>query len=159
MNFSSSKCMSFVVILLFLVFMAGCAGVHPHNVKTPHEERLRARVSQFHDVLGLKDINAWYAMTTPTIRSKMTLEEFKKDFRWDENEAKTNNQKMRGEFSKVCSCLDMGYIRCVIIVDVTITQPDQPSTIERPLEMWEYADGDWYWGLIGHDSRGRCPGE
>lgn len=117
------------------------------------------RVSQFHDVLANNDIIMWYAMTTPTIRSKMTLEEFKKDFRWDENNAKRNKDKMRGELNRVCNCLDMGYIRCVIIADVTIIRPDQQSTIERPLEMWEYGDGEWYWGYFGHDSRGLCPGE
>ena len=55
----------------------------------------------------------------------------------------------------------------VLIVDVTIEDADGKIKKERPLEMWEYAGGDWYWGYMGgtcrrtpllcHDRSPDCP--
>jgi len=50
-------------------------------------------------------------------------------------------------------------MRCVLIVDVTIEEDGGGIKKERPLEMWEYAGGEWYWDYMGAESRGRCPGE
>jgi hypothetical protein len=128
-------------------------------VSLPDEARLRARLAEFHDALGANDIAKWYAMTAPGIRDKMTFEEFKKDMRWDENAARRKEIRMKGELGKVCSCTAMRTLRCVMIINVTIEDADGRVKKERPLEMWEYAAGEWYWGYMGPESRGRCPGE
>jgi hypothetical protein len=49
-------------------------------------------------------------------------------------------------------------LRCVLIVEVTMEEADGRKKREQPLEMWEYADGEWYWGCMGSESLGRCPG-
>ena len=124
----------------------------------PNEERLRERIREFHRVLGDNDIASWYAMTSPTVTKKMTFEDFKKDFRWDENASRRTKSNMKGELARICSCEQMTYLRCVLVVDVQINEGGIQKR-ERPLEMWEFGDNEWYWGYIGHDSRGKCPGE
>jgi hypothetical protein len=47
----------------------------------------------------------------------------------------------------------------VLIVDVTIEEAGSKIKKEQPLETWEFAGGEWYWGYLGTESRGRCPGE
>jgi hypothetical protein len=125
----------------------------------PDEARLRARLAEFHSALGANDVTRWYAMTTPTIREKMTFEQFKKDLRWDENASRRKKSVMTGDLGRVCSCVPMGFIRCVLIVNVTTRDADGRVQKERPLETWEYGDGEWYWGYLGPESRGQCPGE
>jgi hypothetical protein len=152
-------------ILSNLTFLNSCQTVKtshgtPSEVVTlPNEIRLRERVQEFHDALGNNDIAAWYAMTSPTIRERMTFEEFKKDFRWDENAAQRSKVNMRANLEKECGCVQFRYLRCVLVINVKTNESGRNSKTEKPLEMWEYADGEWFWGYMGPDSRGKCPGE
>lgn len=158
-RFNDRLSFTYIILLMFLIFITGCAEVRPLTVNTPNESRLRERVREFHVILGNNNIAAWYAMTTPTVTKKMTFEQFKQDFRWDEKSTARATERMEAELSRVCSCVEMGYIRCVIIADVLTTKPDGKTVKDKPLEMWEFADGEWYWGYIGSSLRGKCPGE
>jgi hypothetical protein len=129
------------------------------KANVPDEARLRARLAEFHSALVANDIARWYAMTAPVVRDKMTFEQFKKDVRWDENAGRRKETRMTASLGRACSCTPMNTTRCVLIVDVMIEDADGKIKKERPLEMWEYAGGEWYWGYMGAESRGRCPGE
>jgi len=128
-------------------------------VTLPDAARLHARLADFHNALGANDIARWYAMTSPGIRDKMTFEQFKKDMRWDENAARRKETRMSASLGRACSCVSARDLRCVLIVDVTIEEAGGKIKKEQPLETWEYAGGEWYWGYLGTESRGRCPGE
>jgi hypothetical protein len=128
-------------------------------VSLPDEARLRARIVEFHGALGANDISKRYAMATPAIRGKMTFEEFKKDLRWDENTSRRKKTRISAALARVCSCVQVKAIRCVLIVDATVEEDGGKVIREKPLEMWEHDGGEWYWGTIGAESRGRCPGE
>lgn len=158
-RFSNLSSLAILVFSLLFSLISGCAEVRPVTVNTPSEGRLRERVQDFHVILGNNDIATWYAMTTPTTRKKMTFDKFKQDLRWDDKKAARTKEPMQAELSRVCNCVDVGTIRCVIIADVRISKPDGKTVQDRPLEMWEFADGEWYWGYIGAGSRGKCPGE
>jgi hypothetical protein len=154
-----------VIAVLSLAFLAACQaagisrGAGADSFSPPHEARLRARLTEFHNALGANDISKRYAMAAPGIRGKMTFEEFKKDLRWDENASRRKETRMSAALVRACSCTPMEALRCVLIVDVTIEEVGGKVVKEKPLEMWEYAGGEWYWGDIGAESRGRCPGE
>ncbi len=156
-----------VLFCLFLagLLLSGCSAplvsreAGAGAVSLPDEARLRARITEFHHALGANDISKRYAMATPGIRDKMTFEEFKKDVRWDENAARRKESRMSATLERACRCTLMNTMRCVLIVDVTIEEGGGGIKKEWPLEMWEYAGGEWYWGYMGAESRGRCPGE
>jgi hypothetical protein len=141
-----------IACITALFFLGACQGVKPTTVELPDETRLRARMQEFHNALGNNDIAAWYAMTSPTIRDKMTFDQFKKDLRWDEDASRRTRKTTRADLMKPCSCVQMQFIRCVVIADITIEEPGKNPSRERPLEMWEFADGEWYcgvsWGTI-----------
>jgi hypothetical protein len=159
------RTMSTVVIFLSLMSLAACQtpgsimNSGPEKAAVPDEARLRARLTEFHNALGANDISKRYAMATTGIREKVTFEEFKKDLRRDENAARRKETRMSAALVRACSCTPMKALRCVLIVDVTIEEAGGKVITDMPLEMWEYDGGEWYWGYIGANSRGRCPGE
>jgi len=113
----------------------------------------------FHSALARNDIETWYKMSTPMMRDNMDLQTFKKSLRQDKDNHGRMETKMTATLFRRCSCHPMGdALRCVLIADVAILENGE-SRRERPLEMWEYTHGDWYWGYLGAESRGRCPGE
>jgi hypothetical protein len=152
-------------LLLFSLLLSACAassgarGSADEAVSLPVEARLRARIAEFHNALGSNDISKRYALATPAIRERMTFEEFKKDLRWDENASRRKETRMSAALARACSCVQVKAIRCALIVDVSVEEDGGKVTKEKPLEMWEYERGEWYWGYIGAESRGRCPGE
>lgn len=137
----------------------GSRGTGSEPVFLPDEARLRARLTEFHNALGANDIERRYAMSAPAIREKMTFEGFKRDVRWDESAARGKRSRMSASLDRACSCMPVQALRCVLIVDVTVEEEGGNIKKERPLEMWEYDGSEWYWGTIGAESRGRCPGE
>jgi hypothetical protein len=128
------------------------------TVNLPDEQRLRIRLTEFHDVLGNNDMTAWYNMTAPAIRKRMTLDEFKNDLRWDDNKPKIKSV-IKAELIKPCSCDKTGVTRCVILVGININEPGKNPVNEKSLQSWDYADGEWYWGYMGPGNKGHCPGE
>ncbi len=147
------------VCLLLLIFLGACQGIRPVPGGLPEEGRLRARLQEFHRALGDNDIAAWYALTSPGIRDRVTFEQFKKNLRWDENADRRSKTKTQAELAKRCSCVQERFLRCVAVVNVSIEKPGGGSSQEKPLETWEFADGEWYWAYMGPDTGGRCPGE
>jgi len=148
-----------LVVVLLAPILSGCADTRPLTANVPNEGRLRERISEFHNALGNDDVAAWYAMTSPAIREKMTFEQFKKGLRRDENNASRSRTTMQAELSRVCRCSEMRFLRCVLVADISIARPDREPSKERPIETWELAGGEWYWAYMGPDMGGRCPGE
>jgi hypothetical protein len=152
----------FALLLTVPLMACRAAGVPPaaREVILPQEARLQERIKAFHDALGNNDIATWYAMTAPAIRKRMTFDQFKKDIRWEENSGRRTQSTLQAQLLRSCNCEQYGdAVRCVLAVNVTVTESGKKPRTESPLEMWEYSDGQWYWGYIGPDTGGRCPGE
>ncbi|HOC45737.1 MAG TPA: hypothetical protein PKM26_03940 [Syntrophorhabdaceae bacterium] len=149
----------FLTLNIFLTVVLSMTGTSANatSVALPDEQRLRVRLSEFHNALGNSEVVTWYNMTTPGIRSQMNLEQFKKDLRWDDR--KHEKSDISGELAKPCSCVNMGFTRCVIMVDITLVSPGKAPSKEKSLQTWEYDGGEWYWGYMGPGNNGRCPGE
>jgi S1/P1 nuclease len=128
------------------------------SVSVPEENLLRARLKEFWQAVGARDIVKRYEMTTPTVRERVTLEEFRKTWSWQER-TEFPWQNMTAELSKVCSCVELRLLRCTLSVEVTIKQPGEAPVRERTAQMWEFADGQWYEAYSGAPSGRHCPGE
>lgn len=148
------------ILLLAAFALAGCTTAPTRSdAPLPDEAKLLARLKEYHAALGHNEIEKVYALSSPNIRKRMTFVDFKKDMRWDTVGAKSPMLEMQAGLGKSCGCTDMGgFLRCVLIVDVAVSGAGRSPATERPLEMWEYVNGEWYWGYTGPDSRGRCPG-
>jgi len=61
---------------------------------------------------------------------------------------------------KVCSCAAIldergKRLRCVLLVFII---EDKPGGFQgQLLEMWEYLDGEWYYGFTDHHEFDNCP--
>ncbi len=86
-------------------FLVACADFRPIATKAPNEGRLRERISELHNALGNDDIAAWYAMTSPAIKERITFEQFKKNLRRDADSEPRNKAIMQAGLSKVCRSL------------------------------------------------------
>ena len=128
------------------------------GVSVPAEPLLRTRLNEFWRAVGAHDIVKRYEMTTPTVRERVTLEEFRKTWSWQER-PEFPAQNMTADLSRVCSCVELRLLRCTLTVELTIERPGEPPTHERTLQMWEFADGQWYEAYSGAPSGRRCPGE
>ena len=131
------------------------------QVQAPNEGRLKQRIAEVHAAIGGNDVERWYSMLPPSVRARMSFEDFKRDIRWEArggaNQAPT---PMQAEIGRVCSCKEgWSSTRCVISARVAIEDPRKGRQIDMPLESWEYDRGDWYLGYIGASTEGRCPGE
>lgn len=149
------------ILVMAAILLSACQGFKNPDGKAAltEEARLRARLKEFHTALGNNDLEKWYSMTTPAQRKNMTFEQFSSNLRRGDKKGSTDRQQIEAELSRVCSCVQVRDLRCVVIVDLEISGRDKTLRKERPLEMWEFSDREWYMGYIGADSRGRCPGE
>ena len=128
-------------------------GAHP---TVPELSSLRARVKEFWRVVGMHDIVKRYEMTTPTVRERVTLEAFKKTWSWQER-PEFPVQDITADLAEVCSCVELRLLRCTVSVDLTIEGQGQPARNDQTLQMWEFADGQWYEAYSGAPIGRRCP--
>jgi len=98
-------------------------------------------------------------MTSPSIRKRMTLSDFKRDIRWDAVGSKRSPQNWQAEVGKLCSCRQDIALRCVVSVRLAVSDPEKGLVEDWPLETWEYTAEDWYLVYIGASTGGRCPGQ
>jgi hypothetical protein len=128
------------------------------GVTVPEEAVLRARLKEFWQAVGAHDIAKRYELTTPTVRERVTLEEFRNTWSWQER-PEFPVQNMRAELSRVCSCAELWLLRCTLSVELTIEKLGDPPVHARTVQMWEFADGQWYEAYSGAPYGRRCPGE
>jgi hypothetical protein len=152
-----SRILGPIIWLAFVLCISGTP-LHAWTVDLPDDQRLRARLSEFHNALGDNDIVTWYNITAPAIRKRMTLDEFKQGFRWDDTKPRVRST-INAQLVKPCSCVKTGLTRCVILVDINTTEPGKTPVNEKSLQSWDYFDGEWYWGYMGPGNKGGCPGE
>lgn len=162
----NGRCIGLLLIICFMLsilfFCISCQSSSKYlaGVGTlPDESLLQRRLKEYHDALGNNDIAAWYAMTSPTITEKLTFEEFKKNFRWDENASNRTKMNMQAELGKTCGCMQQKYLRCVLVINIDLNESGRNPRTEKLLETWEYARGEWFWVYMGPDTRGKCPGQ
>lgn len=129
----------------------------------PAENRLRDRVIQYHKAEGTRDSKAMYLMQAPFIRSQMSFEDYKKDWRMDEKWSSAPRVERNTTIEKTCSCggvfLPNGSkaLRCVLLLDFTDVNRTGQQKTQKNLEMWQYIDGEWYFGYPGEGEQS-CPG-
>ena len=128
------------------------------EANVPEISLLRVRIREFWRVVGVHDIVKRYEMTTPTVRERVTLEAFKKTWSWQE-QPQFPVQNITADLAGVCSCVELRLLRCTVAVDLTIERPGEPSSHERTLQTWEFADGQWYEAYSGAPIGRRCPRE
>ncbi len=156
----SSTAKKFSIIILF--FLAGCQsfrgdvskGIEP----LPDENRFHSRLIKFHNVLGSNDISSWYEMASPSFRKQVSFDAFKKDLRWDERAGKGSVSQIQIEDARICSCSQASDLRCVILVNLSISTANRSPSNESLLETWDYEQREWYWSYMGPSMNGRCPG-
>lgn len=118
----------------------------------------RARLKEFWRAVGAHDVAKRYALTTPTVRERVTLDEFRKTWSW-QDQPEFPVQNMTADLTKICSCVQLRLLRCMVAVNLTIETPDERSIHERTVQVWEFADGQWYEAYSGAPGGRRCPGE
>ncbi len=152
---------AFVILISSLLMLCSCQTftVSSKHVPLPSESRLGERIQEFYTALGNNDVASWYAMTSPAQRQRISFEQFKKNLRWDERAAAMKKSRIEAKLWRVCSCRQEINTRCVLITELKTSVNGNGVETEKPLEMWEYSEGEWYWGYLGPDSQGRCPGE
>jgi len=129
----------------------------------PQGDRLSKRVHDFHASQAENDIPTWYEMTTPFIREKMSIEQFKKDRGLDRPQEKAPCTITGGELHKVCLYDDWMYedgrktSRSSLLIHITILDEIGRQEINKRLETWEYVDNDWYWVYTDHHAWEDCP--
>lgn len=128
----------------------------------PAENRLKDRIIQYHKALGARDSKAMYLMESPFIRSRMSFEEYKKDWHMDEKWSSAPHVDRSAEIENICYCGSVVLygskaFRCVMLLDITDMSPGGQRYAHKSLEMWEYVDGEWYFGYPGEGEQS-CPG-
>jgi len=127
-----------------------------NQANVPELPLLRTRVKEFWRAVGVHDILTRYEMTTPLVRERVSLETFKKTWGWQE-QREFPMQRITANLAGVCNCVELRLLRCTVSVDLTIEQPGEPSRNESTLQMWEFADGQWYEAYSGAPIGRRCP--
>jgi hypothetical protein len=132
-------------------------------VPMPDEPRLKARIQEYSKAVEARDARAMYAMQTPYIRSHMSLDDYRKDWRLDEAWSRQPRMQLTAELDRNCSCADWTYpdgsqaLRCVLLLKGTYGQAGARPEPVKWLDMWEYANGEWYFGYPGEGDQ--CPSE
>lgn len=133
------------------------------GVPVPDEARLKSRIAAFSAAADSRDALGMYEMLTPYIRSRMKLEDYKRDSGLDERWAQSSPTQLATALERVCSCSDWRYpdgsrtFRCVLLLSGNAARPGDPPARARWLEMWERTGGEWYYGITLEGDR--CPGE
>lgn len=133
------------------------------GVPVPDEARLKSRIAAFSAAADSRDALGMYEMLTPYIRSRMKLEDYKRDSGLDERWAQSPPTQLATALERVCSCSDWRYpdgsrtFRCVLLLSGNAARPGDPPARARWLEMWERTGGEWYYGITLEGDR--CPGE
>ena len=113
-------------------------------------------VLEFNKAIAENDIDTLYAITAPAITGdRIPFEQFK-----DIYVPRFRSRGSEAELARDCGCqtlartrTDQLFIRCVFVI--TIPFDKRRASI---LEMWEYINGEWYWGFTDyHETQGRCP--
>lgn len=126
----------------------------------PEESRLRTRIEEHASAVNSRSARALYEMQAPYIRSHMSLEDYKRTWQMDEEWAKQPQTRWTVELEKACSCIDWMYpdgsdtYRCVLLLNGR-DKGTAGRGKSKWLVMWEYAGGEWYYGMPGEGDR--CP--
>ncbi|HXX10048.1 MAG TPA: hypothetical protein VEK05_00915 [Burkholderiales bacterium] len=143
-------------LLAAVVCPALLASEEGNQARVPELPLLRTRVKEFWRAVGAHDVVTHYEMTTPTVRKRVPLEAFKKTWSW-EDQPQFPVQSIAADLLSVCNCVELRLLRCTVALDLAIDQAGEPSRNERILQMWEFADGQWYEAYSGAPIERRCP--
>lgn len=170
---------TFIILGVIVLLMTGCAeeakSLTPEKVSStkvetipvskpvskkefitsPNKQRLIERSSMLNKAVLDKNLNTLYSISSPYnfMGERITFDRFKK--------GSYKAMFLRGsnaKFTRDCGCLPMMLgekkaLRCVLLVNLKQGR----SSV---MEMWQYIDGEWYWGYLDHhETQGLCHGE
>lgn len=125
------------LLLLVVLFLAGCAGTQAVTTSDP-AVRLRERVAQYWDARAKGDLLATYTLHEPAFRRAVTLTGFLQGRGVTTVlEYEILDERIEG---------NLGIVKVKIKVQVThpkLVKPVEPSWTEFQ-EQWVRVDGEWY---------------
>jgi hypothetical protein len=143
----------------------GSAGV-PSAAATsiPDESRLKTRILDFYRALGSKNAQVLYEMQTPYLRSETSFDAFRRESGLDEAWQSQPATTITAELAQACYCREWKYPdgtggrRCVLLLGAVEETADKQQRQSQPLlAMWDYTQGEWYYGRPGEGDH--CPPE
>lgn len=130
----------------------------------PDESRLKTRILEFYRALGSKNAQVLYEMQTPYLRSDTSFDAFKLEAGLDEAWLSQPATRITVELDQKCYCREWPYPdstsaqRCVLLLRGTEEATGaQPSASKRLLAMWDYTNGEWFYGSPGEGDH--CPAD
>jgi hypothetical protein len=119
--------------------------------------RLAVRLEAYHRALGVRDALAMFHMEPPYVQAHLKFEEFKHDLGMEGDWASLPRTDIVTRVNKTCNCSSGAVdapgqptvVRCLLLLDSTMTDANGKRTGYRNLEMWEYQKGEWYFGFPG----------
>jgi hypothetical protein len=119
----------------------------------PDRAQLERRIAVFAAALFAGDQKAQYEMQTPYLREGMTLDDWKRDSGPPEDLPRLKNARL----AQVHTCGDYEHpavasplFRCVLSVEVVLIDQRGQEQSEELGQMWEYQEGQWYFGFPLH---------
>lgn len=163
------RLLGLLTITVAALTLIGCSTAREVNegiyeqTSVPDRERLETRIQSFYTVVGERDLAVMYEMSAPYVRALMTLEDYRRDLGLDEAWTSKPRVKNTAKVEEVCGCARGVFessgrtetTRCVLLLNVTEQALTGESRKGRNLEMWEYVNGEWYFGYPGHGND--CP--
>ena len=152
-------CGKIAIGALMLAFV-GCAtssqsGTGP---QIPDRSQLESRIKVFAEAVLVGNYKTQWEMRAPYKHRVMTYDDFRLDRGIDDSQAPRTAKRLLGaprvkalacdyyEHSLVRSPL----FRCLLSVETTVIGEDGREESESALQMWEYQEGRWYFGMEGH---------
>jgi hypothetical protein len=150
--------------------LAGCGAPAPRSgapaagEAVPAQARLNERLAAYHRALGERDAGKMYDMSPPYVRANLSFDDFKKDLGMDAAWAALPHTRIGTRVDKACACASgvvatpgqPRVVRCLLLLDSTLADAAGKRRKYKGLEMWEYLEGEWYFGFPGGGAES-CP--
>lgn len=138
---------------------AGAPDSSALDAALPDEARLIARLQAYYDAILAKDVHVMYETQTPSTRSAQSLEDYRDHggMSFSLGLIGPTAAKVTVRLEQTCSCsrFERPYpmIRCNVLVSRLQEDAGGAQTRERHIELWEHADGEWFYVIAGVGSQ------
>ena len=138
---------------------ASAPGSSAADLALPDEARLIARLRAYYDAILAKDVRVMYETQTPSTRSAQSLEDYRDHggMAFNLGLVGPTASKATVRLEQTCSCsrFEQPYprIRCDVLVSRLQEDASGAQTRETHHELWEHADGEWFYVIAGVGSQ------
>ena len=139
--------------------VAGAPVLSAPDVPLPDEAKLIARLQAYYDAILAKDVRVMYDTQTPSARSEQSLEDYRDHGGMALNLGLVGPtaSKVTVRLEQTCSCsrFERPYpmTRCNVLVSKLQEDAGGAQTRETHIELWEHADGEWFYVIAGGGSQ------